>query len=74
MIAEIETVRLALRHMSPAFLEASQRDDLVGAETEIGLVVPKDWLAEKPLMAMRLRDMADDPALRLCTHGRGDQQ
>ena len=62
MIADIETPRLALRHMSPAFLAASQRDDLVAAEAEVGLVVPKDWLAEKPLMAMRLQDMADDPA------------
>lgn len=61
MIEDIETERLALRHMSPAFLAASQRDDIVAAEVEIGLVVPKDWLDEKPLMAMRLQDMADDP-------------
>lgn len=61
MIADIETDRLVLRHMSPEFLSASQLDDLVSAEVEIGLVVPKDWLEEKPLMSMRLEDMAGDP-------------
>lgn len=61
MITDIETERLVLRHMSPAFLSACQLDDVVTAEVEIGLVVPKDWLAEKPLIAMRLQDMAEDP-------------
>ncbi len=61
MIADIETDRLVLRHMSPSALTASQLDDLVSAETELGLGMPKDWLTEKPLMAMRLQDMADDP-------------
>jgi RimJ/RimL family protein N-acetyltransferase len=62
MIGDIETERLILRSMSPSFLTASQLDDLVSAETEIGLGIPKDWLMEKPLMAMRLQDIADDPA------------
>lgn len=62
MIEDIETDRLVLRHMSPAFLSASQQGDNAGAEVEIGLVVPKDWLDEKPLMAMRLQDMAADAA------------
>ncbi|HMR34476.1 MAG TPA: GNAT family protein [Geminicoccaceae bacterium] len=60
MIADIETDRLVLRALSPAVLAASQLDDLVTAETELGLGIPKDWLAEKPLMAMRLQDMAED--------------
>lgn len=61
MIPDIETDRLVLRAMSPSVLTACQLDDLVSAETELGLGIPRDWLAEKPLMAMRLQDMADDP-------------
>jgi RimJ/RimL family protein N-acetyltransferase len=59
---EILTPRLVLRTMSAAFLEASLDDDLVAADALLGLRVQAAWFAEKPLMQLRLEDLAQDPA------------
>ena len=59
---DVCTPRLLLRTMSTAFLEATLDDQLAAAEAIIGLRVPPAWLAEKPLMQLRLEDLANDPA------------
>ena len=59
---DVCTPRLLLRTMSAPFLEAGLDDDLAAAEALIGLRVQPAWLAEKPLMRLRLEDLANDPA------------
>src|SRR5262245_41081822 len=58
---DVCTPRLLLRTMSAAFLEAALDDDLAAAEACIGVRVPPAWLSEKPLMQLRLEDLANDP-------------
>jgi RimJ/RimL family protein N-acetyltransferase len=59
---EVVTPRLLLRTMSASFLDASLEDEVLAAETLIGLRVPADWFAEKALMELRREDLENDPA------------
>ncbi|MEN3032885.1 GNAT family protein [Chromobacterium amazonense] len=62
MIADIISSRLILRHLDADFLQACLYGDPSVAAERLGCPLPSDWLAERPLMAMRLQDMAEDPA------------
>ncbi len=57
-----ESERLELILMSPAFLEACHANDLKTAERLIGLTIPSEWLAELPLMQLRLDQVRANPA------------
>jgi ribosomal-protein-alanine N-acetyltransferase len=59
----IDSPRLGLIALSPAFLKASMNDDLETASRLIELDVPVDWLEVKWLMEMRLEKMRENPAL-----------
>ncbi len=55
---------IVLRWMSPAFLTACLRDDLALASSLIGLSIPREWLAEKVLMRLRMELAEVDPDYR----------
>jgi len=59
----IQSPRLELVAMSPAFLSASLRDDLDAASRIIDFSVPPDWLETKWLMELRLAKIRANPAL-----------
>ncbi|POZ60461.1 GNAT family N-acetyltransferase [Chromobacterium alticapitis] len=62
MIEDVMSPRLILRHLEPACLQACLRGDVVAAALSLGSRLADDWLRETDLMAMRLADMAEDPA------------
>ncbi|UTH74374.1 GNAT family N-acetyltransferase [Chromobacterium sp. IIBBL 290-4] len=62
MIDDIVSPRLMLRHLDAAGLQACLRGDAGAAARTLGFPPDADWLRERELMAMRLQDMADDPA------------
>lgn len=50
--------------MTPGTLEASLRSDRPSAESTLGLALPDDWFAERPLMALRREAGRADPEYR----------
>ena len=50
--------------MTPAFLRASLRGDLVEAEEHIGLRLPTTWPDIPAVLALRLEQLEGDPALQ----------
>jgi len=58
----IETDRLLLIPMTPAFLGASLASDTAAAESELGFRVPPAWLEEQWLMRLRLDELHENPA------------
>lgn len=62
--ATIQSSRLDLIPMSPAFFEASLTGDLATAGQLLGAVVPPDWLAETGLMRIRLDQLRAEPSLQ----------
>jgi RimJ/RimL family protein N-acetyltransferase len=63
-VTAIESRRLTLISMTPAFLEACLAGDLVAAAHLLGLSVPPEWLQERPLMKIRLDQLRRDPTLQ----------
>ncbi len=61
--APIKSDRLTLVSMTPAFLEASLRDQREEAAHLLGAVVAADWFDEQWLMRLRLDDMNRDGSL-----------
>ena len=61
--AVIATERLVLQPMTVPFLERSLAGDLDGAAELLGATVPADWLAARPFVELRLRQLRRDPAL-----------
>ncbi|MFO0892006.1 MAG: GNAT family N-acetyltransferase [Isosphaeraceae bacterium] len=60
---DILTERLALRLMTPAFLDASLREGTRhGAERLLGISIPDEWFAEADLARLRSDDLRADPA------------
>lgn len=60
---DIETDRLVLRHLDPAFLRATlDGETALRLGDRLGLRVPEDWLAEVEIAAIRLEDQRLDPA------------
>ena len=60
----IQTERLDLVPMTPAFLEASLAGDGCAAEALLGLTIPPDWLVQTALMQVRRDDLRADPVLQ----------
>jgi RimJ/RimL family protein N-acetyltransferase len=61
----IQTERLDLIPMSPAFLAASLAGEQAAAEQLIGLAIPPDWWAETHYWTrIRLRELQADPDLQ----------
>ena len=60
----IESERLSLIPMTPAFLEACLAGDLAAASSSIGLAVPPEWLQEQGLMRLRLEQLRQNPELQ----------
>jgi len=58
----INSERLTLVPLTPAFLSASLAGDASTAGALAGLAVPPEWFAERPLIEMRLGDLQADPA------------
>jgi ribosomal-protein-alanine N-acetyltransferase len=63
-LAPIETPRLRLVLMTPAFLQACVAGDWPQAERELGVTLPPDLYHEGDILAMRLGDCQVDPAYR----------
>ncbi|MBC8159656.1 MAG: GNAT family N-acetyltransferase [Roseiflexaceae bacterium] len=61
-VPPIETDRLQLVSLSPAFLAASQARDRTAAERELGLAVPDAWFTEQFVIDMRLQDVRANPS------------
>jgi [ribosomal protein S5]-alanine N-acetyltransferase len=57
----IETPRLRLRTMGPAFLRASIAGDRPGAERHLGLALPDDWPDEPDVLKLRLGQIEAQP-------------
>jgi ribosomal-protein-alanine N-acetyltransferase len=64
MTHPIETDRLELISMTPAFLQASLRGDLAEAERQIQLSLPGDWPDYPPVLELRLEQLAAEPAVQ----------
>jgi [ribosomal protein S5]-alanine N-acetyltransferase len=60
----IRTQRLDLVPMTPAFLEASLREDLEQAERLIAASVPEGWANAGPWARRRLDQLRQDPTLQ----------
>ncbi len=60
----IRTERLDLVPMTPAFLRASIRGDLVEAARQIHLSVPGDWPDNHDVLKLRLQQLESDPTLQ----------
>jgi RimJ/RimL family protein N-acetyltransferase len=60
----IQSERLDLIPLTPAFLEASLAGDLETAANLINLQIPPDWLQAKRLMQIRLDQLRRLPALQ----------
>ena len=61
MHAPIETPRLRLHTMTPAFLRASLSGDLRRAAALLGASLPADWPDVPDVLALRLRQLEADP-------------
>lgn len=64
MTTLIQTTRLNLVPMSPAFLRFSIDRNLPAASREIGLSLPTDWPQIDEVLALRLDQLERDPALQ----------
>jgi RimJ/RimL family protein N-acetyltransferase len=62
--AAIRTDRLDLIAMTPAFLRASVGGDLVEAERQIQLSLPKSWPDVRDVLQLRLKQLGSDPDLQ----------
>lgn len=60
----IETQRLSLVSMSPAYLVACMLGDRLGAKRLLGALPDREWLAQETLMAVRLAQIEFDPTLQ----------
>lgn len=60
--AAIETGRLRLATMGPAFLRASLAGDRARAEALLGARLPGDWAGLEPVLRMRLQQLEARPA------------
>ncbi|MEZ4834085.1 MAG: GNAT family N-acetyltransferase [Caldilineaceae bacterium] len=63
-VAAIQTQRLRLVSMTPAFLEASLTGRSADASTLLGADICPDWFDEQWLMRLRLDDLRGDPSLQ----------
>jgi len=59
----IHSEQLDLVPMAPAFLKASLEGDRTAAENLLEASIPPDWPAIPDILAMRLRELENDPAL-----------
>ncbi len=64
MTAVIRTDRLDLIAMTPAFLRASVEGDLVEAERQIQLSLPKNWPDIRAVLKLRLKQLESNPDLQ----------
>ncbi len=60
----IESARLRLVSLTPAFLAASLRGDLPTAADLLGCTIFPEWLQDQWVMRMRLDQLNDDPTLQ----------
>lgn len=60
----IQSARLFLIPMTPAFLTASLAGEHRQAAELIGLTIPSDWWGKTNLMQRRLAELSDDPSLQ----------
>lgn len=61
-LAPIESDRLTLIPLTPAFMDASLAGDAADTGRLIGLAVPPEWLEERWLIELRRGDLLRDPA------------
>jgi [ribosomal protein S5]-alanine N-acetyltransferase len=59
----IQSERLELISMSPAFMSASMARDIANATTLLGAALPEEWPDAPDLLAMRLGQLEKDAAL-----------
>jgi [ribosomal protein S5]-alanine N-acetyltransferase len=64
LIEKIQSPRLDLIPMTPAFMKASLADDLHGADRELGASLPAGWPDKKNRLAVRLEQLENDPTLQ----------
>lgn len=65
MVQPIDSARLSLMAMSPAFLHAALAHDRAAAYREIALDLPSGWPDRiTPVLEMRLKQLEDDPTLQ----------
>jgi ribosomal-protein-alanine N-acetyltransferase len=65
MTSSIESERLALISMTPAFLRASLEGKLHEAEKQLGLGLPAEWPGEHvDVLSLRLKQLDEDPSLQ----------
>ncbi|MBN3003251.1 RimJ/RimL family protein N-acetyltransferase [Chromobacterium alkanivorans] len=62
MIPDIESPRLLLRHLDPRVLRSCLAGEPETAAEWLGAPLAAAWLDEQALMALRLDDIAQDPA------------
>ena len=60
----ISSERLDLIPMSPDFLRASLENDMAAARSMLGASIPADWPSIQAVLALRLRQLEDEPALQ----------
>ena len=60
----IRSARLDLLPMTPAFLAASLAGRRSEAQALLGAVVPETWPQERGVLALRLRQLQEDPSLQ----------
>jgi ribosomal-protein-alanine N-acetyltransferase len=60
----IRSARLDLIPLTPEFLRASLAGDLPLAGRLVGLSLPEDWMNDDPPLALRLRQLDEDPSLQ----------
>ena len=63
-VTTIESERLDLIPMTPAFLEASLAGDQAAAARLLDLTIPQDWFQEQQLMRIRLDQLRRDATLQ----------
>ena len=63
MTHRISAERLELRSLSPTFLQAAIDGDLSTADEELGAMVPREEPINRELLALRLRQVREDPGL-----------
>jgi ribosomal-protein-alanine N-acetyltransferase len=65
MTSSIESERLELISMTPAFLQASLEGKLHEAEKQLGLALPAQWPGEhEDVLSLRLKQLDEDPSLQ----------
>src|SRR6516164_7198194 len=60
----ISSARLDLVPMSPDFLRASLGNDMAAARSILCASIPADWPASQSTLALRLRQLEEDPTLQ----------